>query len=158
QDGPFRARPTRGAAPAAATVRPPAQTSGVIMRRTLLLVFGAVILAVGWHDGPPRAAGQVPFNVISGEGRMEPEGPRLPDFQMVTRGAKVHEGFFKRYQKDDRLLLELPPDTMNRPFLCSIAIARGAAKGGQTLNADEQWVLLFKRVGDKVHLVRRNVH
>src|SRR5262249_6699004 len=25
------------------------------------------------------------------------------------------------------------------------------------LNFDEQWVLLFKRVGDKLHLVRRNV-
>src|SRR5262249_34815035 len=30
--------------------------------------------------------------------------------------------------------------------------------GGYTLNFDEQWVLLFKRVGDKVQLVRRNVH
>ena len=29
--------------------------------------------------------------------------------------------------------------------------------GGHTLNFDEQWVLLFKRVGDKVHLIRRNV-
>ena len=29
--------------------------------------------------------------------------------------------------------------------------------GGYTLNFDEQWVLLFKRVGDKVQLVRRNV-
>jgi hypothetical protein len=29
--------------------------------------------------------------------------------------------------------------------------------GGHTLNFDEQWVLLFKRVDDKVHLIRRNV-
>ena len=30
--------------------------------------------------------------------------------------------------------------------------------GGNTLNFDEQWVLIFKRVGDKVQLIRRNVH
>jgi hypothetical protein len=127
------------------------------MRRTLVLAFGVAVLAVGWHDGPPRAVGQVPFNVV--DGRMEPaEGPRFPDFQQVTRGAKVHEGFFKLYQKDDRLLVELSPDKMNKPFLCPIAVAKGAGLGGETLNTDEQWVLLFKRVGDKVHLVRRNVH
>ena len=27
-----------------------------------------------------------------------------------------------------------------------------------TLNFDEQWVLLFKRVNDKIQLIRRNVH
>jgi hypothetical protein len=128
------------------------------MRRTILPVFGLLILAVGWTDGPPRAAGQVPFNVVSGDGPMEPDGPRFPNFQMVTRGAKVHDGFFKLYEKDDRLYLELPPEKLNRPFLCPIAIARGAGLGGETLNADEQWVLLFKRVGDKIQLVRRNVH
>ena len=29
--------------------------------------------------------------------------------------------------------------------------------GGHTLNNDEQWVVLFRRSGDKVFLVRRNV-
>ena len=52
----------------------------------------------------------------------------------------------------------MKPDQLNRPYLCPIAIARGAGLGGYTLNFDEQWVLLFKRVGDKVHLIRRNVH
>ena len=46
----------------------------------------------------------------------------------------------------------------DRPLLCPIAIARGLGMGGYTLNFDEQWVLIFHRVGDKVHLIRRNVH
>src|SRR5262249_43823097 len=45
-----------------------------------------------------------------------------------------------------------------RPLLCPVAIARGMAMGGYTLNFDEQWVLLFRKVGEtKLHLVRRNV-
>src|SRR5207302_1086238 len=29
---------------------------------------------------------------------------------------------------------------------------------GQPLNFDDEWVLVFKRVGDRVQLIRRNVH
>ena len=32
------------------------------------------------------------------------------------------------------------------------------AMAGEPLNFGDQWVLVFKRVGDKVHLIRRNVH
>lgn len=132
------------------------------MRRSILLAFGVVAILVGWHDGPSRATGQVPYQITTaergGEHGSERETPRFPDFNSVTKGAKIHEGFFKLYHKDDKVFMEIQPHQMNKPVLCPIAIARGAGKGGDTLNSDEQWVLLFKRVGDKVHLIRRNVH
>src|SRR6185312_13645519 len=65
---------------------------------------------------------------------------------------------FRLFHKEEHLYAEIRPDQLNKPFLCPIAIARGAGLGGYTLNSDEQWVLVFKRVGDKVHLIRRNVH
>src|SRR5207302_4762085 len=52
---------------------------------------------------------------------------------------------------------EIQMHQFERPLLCPIAIAQGMAMGGYTLNFDEQWVLMFRRVGDKVHLIRRNV-
>jgi hypothetical protein len=54
--------------------------------------------------------------------------------------------------------MEIKPPQMGHPFLLPIAIAKGAGRGGETLNFDEQWVLIFRRVGDKVHVIRRNVH
>src|SRR5262249_56889614 len=54
--------------------------------------------------------------------------------------------------------MEIQPQQFDKPVLCPIAVARGGGMGGQTLNFDEQWVLVFKRVGDKVHVIRRNVH
>ena len=60
--------------------------------------------------------------------------------------------------KEDRLYAEIQPQQFDKPLLCPIAIARGMAMGGYTLNFDEQWVLMFRRVGDKIHLIRRNVH
>jgi hypothetical protein len=82
---------------------------------------------------------------------------KFEDFNKTVQGAHVHEGLFRLHQKDDKLYAEIKPEQLNRPFLCPIAIARGMAMGGYTLNFDDQWVLVFKRVGDKVHLVRRNV-
>jgi hypothetical protein len=125
------------------------------MRRNLfLMALGALALTVGWHGSQP-AVGQVP---VQGGPRFGMEPPRFPDFATVTKGAKEYDGLFKLYQKDDHLYMEIRPDQLNKPVLCPIAIARGAGLGGYTLNFDEQWVLVFKRVGDKIQLIRRNVH
>src|SRR5262249_7753199 len=68
-------------------------------------------------------------------------------------------GLFKLYQKDENLYAEIRQDQFDRPLLCPIALAKGGGgMAGFTLNFDEQWVLAFKRVGDKVHLIRRHVH
>ncbi|HEV2946479.1 MAG TPA: zinc-dependent metalloprotease [Gemmataceae bacterium] len=82
---------------------------------------------------------------------------KFEDFNKTVQGAKVHEGLFRLHQKDDKLYAEIKPEQLNKPYLCPIAIARGMTMGGYTLNFDEQWVLVFKRVGDKVQLIRRNV-
>jgi hypothetical protein len=121
-----------------------------IMKRTLLIACGVAALILGVSS---RVMAQVPFGPRSDE-----ERPRFPDFNTVVKGAKEYEGLFKLYHKEDNLYMEIMPHQFDKPVLCPIAVARGAGMGGQTLNFDEQWVLLFKRVGDKVHLIRRNVH
>src|SRR5262249_34785128 len=92
-----------------------------------------------------------------------PDGMRRPDpmileYQNITKGAKAHEGLFKLYQKEDKLYAELMPQHFNKNLLVPIAVARGAGMGGSTLNFEEQWVVFFKRVGNQVHLIRKNVH
>ncbi len=89
----------------------------------------------------------------------DPDDPmkKFPEFAKVVKGAKVSEGLFTLHQKDDNLYAELRPDQFDKPYLLPIAVARGAGMGGSTLNFEEQWVVLFKKVGDKVFLVRRNV-
>ncbi len=86
-----------------------------------------------------------------------PSGKKFPEFDSLVKGAKEYDGLFKLYHKDDQLYAEIKPNQLNQPFLCPISIARGMGQGGHTLNFGEQWVLLFRRVGDRVFLVRRNV-
>jgi hypothetical protein len=83
---------------------------------------------------------------------------KFEDFEKVVKGAQVSEGLITLHRKDDKLYGEFPPMVLDKPLLCPIAVARGGGMGGFTLNFGEQWVLVFKRVGDKVHLIRRNVH
>ncbi len=117
------------------------------MKRTLLVVLPLAALTLGLfgHAAP------------SGHSSDDPP-KKFEDFDKVVKGAKQYDGLFRLFHKDEHLYAEIRTDQLGKPFLCPIAIARGAGLGGYTLNFDEQWVLLFKRVGDKVHLVRRNVH
>jgi hypothetical protein len=127
------------------------------MRRTLLFGLGVVVLIVGWLAIWPLAFAQVPSpprpRVVMGM-----DSAHLQDFNTVVKGAKEYDGLFKLYQKDDKVYMEILPHQFDKPVLCPIAVARGAGLGGYTLNFDEQWALLFKQVGNKVHLIRRNVH
>lgn len=116
------------------------------MRRQLftVLALGALLLALSHNE---RGTGQAPG---------KPD-QKFPDFDTVVKGAKEHDGLFKLYVKDQNVYAELKLFQLEQPFLCPISIARGMAQGGHTLNFDEQWVLLFRRVGDRIFLVRRNV-
>ncbi len=113
--------------------------------RGLLLAAGlvALVAANGGHGQPTPAT--------------TPEPPKFPDFSVVTKGAKVSEGLFNLYQKDDTLLAEIQPFQFDKNFLMPVAIAKGGGVGGTTLNFEQQWVVSFRRVGDKVFVVRKNV-
>jgi hypothetical protein len=121
------------------------------MKRTVLAILPLAVLSfalLGRAD-PPKG---------------QDSAKKFEDFDKVVKGAKEYDGLFKLHQKDEHLYAEIKPDQLDKPFLCPIAIARGAGLGGYTLNFDEQWVLIFTRTGDKehpgdkVHLIRRNVH
>ena len=76
-----------------------------------------------------------------------PPPPKFEDFDKVVAGAKVSEGLFKLYQKEQDVFAELQPQQFDRPFLCAISLARGGMdQAGWILNSDEQWVIEFKRV------------
>ena len=82
----------------------------------------------------------------------------FPDFSKVTEDSKSYEGFFKLYQKKENLYCEIQPSQLNQPFLCMISLARGLGRGslisGMTM---DEWLLVWRRVGDNVHLMRKNV-
>ncbi|HYV35201.1 MAG TPA: DUF5117 domain-containing protein, partial [Gemmataceae bacterium] len=120
------------------------------MRRSLLFLSLGTILLI---SPAPQFAGQP--TPVSGK---DDGDVKFEPFDKVVKGAKEYDGLYKLYHKGEHLYAEIRPDQLERPFLLPIAVARGGGLGGFTLNFDEQWVLMFRKVGEnKLHLVRRNV-
>src|SRR6266446_1137248 len=84
--------------------------------------------------------------LLADPGADEPAPAKFGDFTKLVKGAREIDGLFKMYQKDDHVYMEIMQHQYDRALLAPIAIARGLGSGGTTLNDDEQWVLMFKRV------------
>ncbi len=80
------------------------------------------------------------------------------DFAKVIEDSKNYDGFFKLYQKKEKLYCEIQPSQLDQPFLCMTSLARGLARGRLISGIImDEWLLVWRRVGDNVHLVRKNV-
>jgi len=130
------------------------------------------IIAWGWAaaltvclmaaDLPAQEAeGPIDFSqVIAGAraGRMGRPAPGpFQDFNVVTQGAEKIDGLFTLHKKGDHLYAEIQPMQFNQPLLVPVTIARGMASAGTPVG-DDDMVLIFRRVGDRIQLVRRNIH
>ena len=103
---------------------------------------------------------------VSAQEAAQPAKPAAPaekkkefeDFSKVTEASKSYQGFFRLYEKKENLYCEIQPSQLEQPFLCMISLSRGLGRGylisGMTMN---EWLLVWRRVGDRVHLVRKNV-
>jgi len=99
--------------------------------------------------GPGRGAG------------LQPGGPasKYRPFADVTQGAERFDGLFTLYRKDDHLYAEIRSGQFDQPFMVPATIARGLASAGIPLSAiGDELVLVFRKVGDRVQLIRRNIH
>jgi hypothetical protein len=108
------------------------------------------------------AGGQMPMEPAK-PAQGPPAAPKeFEDFDKVIADSQKLEGVFTLHQKKDRLLMEIQPGQMDKPYLFLIALARGIGTGellgGYTLNGmGDDWLLSFKRVGNRVHVIRKNV-
>lgn len=120
-----------------------------------LAALAIAALGVPTTDSAEPAPAPAPASV--------PTAPQRPpskykDFGEVTRGTERFEGLFTLYRTNDTLYAEIKPPQLNQPLLAPIAIARGLASAGQPLNFGDEWILVFRQTGDKIQLLRRNIH
>jgi len=87
--------------------------------------------------------------------------PKYPPYAEVLKDAQKIEGLITLYRKDDRLLAELEARNLNRDLIVLITIARGIGQtpivGGFSWQFGDDAVWQFRRAGERIHLVRRNV-
>jgi hypothetical protein len=100
------------------------------------------------------------MNVSAQDHQAAPPKPpsKFKDFGEVTKDTTHYEGLFNLYRTNETVYAEIKPNQLDQPLLAPIAIAKGLAMAGQPLNFGDEWILVFRRVGDNVHLLRRNIH
>lgn len=119
------------------------------MKAQRLLLLTATLLVV---CSPGWALAQAPA---------QPAAPQKSPFETMTTGMKKVDGLWTLYYKDQQLLVEINPAHLNQNFIVLTSIARGISAGqvlgGMTWGFGDDVIWSFAKVGDKIHVLRRNV-
>jgi hypothetical protein len=87
--------------------------------------------------------------------------PQKTPFEQMTTGMKKVEGLWTLYYKDQQLLVEISPAHVNQNFIVLTSIAKGISAGqvlgGMTWGFGDDVIWSFAKVGEKLHVLRRNV-
>lgn len=88
--------------------------------------------------------------------------PAKTPFETYTTGMKSVSGMWNIYHKDQQLLVDFSQGHLNQNFIVLTSIARGISRGmvlgGMTWGmGDEERLWTFTKVGEKLHVIRRNV-
>jgi len=87
--------------------------------------------------------------------------PKYPPYADVIKDHETIDGLIKTHKKGNRLLAELGSRQLNKDFIVLISIAKGIGRGtilgGMSWGFGDDWIWQFRKVDDRVHLVRRNV-
>jgi hypothetical protein len=84
-----------------------------------------------------------------------------PPHVALLKDAKTHTGMLTVYQTTNNVYVELGAGDYNSEYLVLISIAKGIGQGqllgGMSWGFGDDWVWTFRKLDDKVHVVRKNV-
>jgi len=88
-------------------------------------------------------------------------GSSAPAHAAILKNFKKQDGLIPTYHKGNRMFFELNNSHYNGEFIVLISIARGAGieplYGGMSWGFGDDWVWTFRKVDDRVHIIRKNV-
>ncbi|MBT9459452.1 MAG: zinc-dependent metalloprotease [Burkholderiaceae bacterium] len=110
----------------------------------------------------PMAKGAVPpAGAASGAAPGAPRPPADPTapkpFADVIKGAKVQQGLFPIWRKDEKVWIEIPKAQLNKPFLFSVNIANSVGERGlyaSQMGTDH--MAEFRKIGNQLQLIALN--
>ena len=134
--------------------------SALLLGSTLLLsgiVYAQSIQAETLEPGPPDFS----ETIVEPKAPLGTSAPEPPSFASLVDGATKIDGLIPLYRNGPHLYAALRPNDFDNDLIVLISIARGIAQkplyAGATWNFGDDWVCQFRRAGQRVHFVRRNV-
>ena len=141
--------------------------------RRILVVFGIGLFtaSLGFADDPepsnngeenPRAAETTPSSSATAttSSTSAPKAP-APTYAAILKDAKTHTGMMTLYEKESKLYAEMSGSDYGSEYIVLISIAKGVGMnpllGGYSWGFGDDWVWTFRKVDDRVHVIRKNV-
>ncbi|MCA9093680.1 MAG: zinc-dependent metalloprotease [Planctomycetaceae bacterium] len=121
------------------------------------------LVAVARADEPTTDTKSPPTPISSSPPAARP-APKSP-YQALTEGTKSGDvkpepGMWSVHYKEQQLLVEITPAHLNKDYLVITSIAKGISSGmvvgGMSWRFGDELVWSFRKVGDKLHVIRRN--
>ena len=133
----------------------------VLMAIVLLLAGLAItgVVLAQQPQAPPAAAGQQPPAGGQQAGPRPPAPGEDKPFDEVVKDMEVKKGYFTFYYKADenKVLMEIQPDQLDKPFLGAFTFDTGTGERGfyaSQVGGDAPFV--FHRVGKSIQFVMKN--
>ena len=128
---------------------------------TTLLAILAALTAAGEGPGNGGAAPPASGAATAPSTAGSPATPAPPAYASLLKDAKSYTGMFTLYQKGVNLYAEFSGPEYKQEYIVLIAIARGIGQepllGGYSWGFGDDWVWQFRKVEERVLLVRKNV-
>ncbi len=87
--------------------------------------------------------------------------PKYPPHATVLKDFKTVSGLIPLYQKGTKLYGEISSSNFNKDFIVLISIARGISQGsllgGMSWGFGDDWIWQFRKVDERIQIIRRNV-
>ncbi|MBC8350811.1 MAG: zinc-dependent metalloprotease [Planctomycetes bacterium] len=141
--------------------------------RRILVVFsiGLISASVTFADdsdtpkddaADPKAATAAPATSSSSPtSSSSTPKPPAPPYAALLKDAKTHTGMMTLHQKGNKLYAEMGSSDYGSEFIVLISIAKGVGMspllGGYSWGFGDDWVWKFRKIDDRVHVIRRNV-
>src|SRR5262245_1043366 len=91
----------------------------------------------------------------------KPSTPATAPYATILKDAPPKSGLWTVYQKGQNLYWEINSSDYNAEYIVLISISRGIGQGqilgGMSWGFGDDWVWQVRKVGDNVHVIRKNV-
>ena len=134
------------------------------MKSGLRFLAASLILTLGFGTCERAVAQRPSLAAIAAAKSAATSGEHAKSkLDLVTEGMKTagENGLFKMWYNDQRLLILIKSSDLDKEFIVLTSIAKGISRndviGGMYLGFDDDVIWVFKKVGDNLHVLRRNV-
>lgn len=91
----------------------------------------------------------------------QPAAPEKSKFEQLTTGLKHEDGLWSMYSNDQKLLVHLKTSDLGKNFVVITSIAKGISSGqilgGMSWGFGDEVIWNFRKVGENIHILRKNV-